>query len=134
MVEDEGKITFWWKIYSGALCENVLLRTASALHKRSFVSSKSRFAVGHFLFAELKQLQQEFGNLHFDGENNSISVETDPIELDGLYLGPFRIEPHLNKLRELYGTSPYCVVALDPHPAATDQTVTNPHVSNERLC
>ena len=87
-----------------------------------------------FLVAELKQLQQEFGNLHFDGENNSISVETDPVELDGLYLGPFRIELHLNKLRELYGTSPYCVVALDPHPAATDKTVTHPHVSSERLC
>ena len=87
-----------------------------------------------FLVEELKQLQQEFGSVHFDRESNSFSVETDPVELDGLYLGPFRIELHLNKLRELYGTSPYCVVALDPHPAATDEDVTHPHVSNERLC
>lgn len=87
-----------------------------------------------FLVAELKQLQQEFGSVHFDRENDSISVETDPVELDGVYLGPFRIELQLNKLCELYGASPYFVAALDPHPAATDESVTHPHVSNEKLC
>ncbi|MCP4259366.1 MAG: hypothetical protein GY774_17925 [Planctomycetes bacterium] len=35
---------------------------------------------------------------------------------------------------ELYGASPYCVVALDPHPAATDEDVTHPHVSDRKLC
>ena len=87
-----------------------------------------------FLVEELKQLQQEFDSVHFDRENNSFSVETDPVELDGVYLGPFRIELQLNKLCELYGASPYFVAALDPHPAATDESVTHPHISDERLC
>ena len=86
------------------------------------------------LVEEIKQLQQEFDSVHFDGENNNISVEIEPIELDGVYLGPFRIELYLDKLPELYGASPYCVVALDPHPAATDETVTHPHVSDRKLC
>jgi len=87
-----------------------------------------------FFIEELKQLQQEFDHLDFDRENNNISVETDPVTLDGLYLGPFRIELHLNKLCKLYEANPYSVVALDPHPAATDETVTHPHVCNDKLC
>ena len=87
-----------------------------------------------FLVEELKQVQQEFGDVYMGEENSSIFVETDPIELDGVYLGPFRIELHLNKLCELYRGSPYCVIALDPHPAATADDITHPHVSDERLC
>ncbi|MHC4159896.1 MAG: hypothetical protein ACYSSO_12540 [Planctomycetota bacterium] len=86
------------------------------------------------LVAELEQLRQEFGNIDYDSEHNCISVITEPIDLEGLYLGPFRIQLRLDWLKDLYQDSPYCCIALDPHPAATCEDVTHPHVSNEKLC
>jgi hypothetical protein len=87
-----------------------------------------------FLVEELKQLKQEFGNFEHEAPENAISVVTEPIELEGLYLGPFKIQLHLDKLKDLYRDSPYYCMALDPHPAATSDDVTHPHVSNEKLC
>jgi len=86
------------------------------------------------LVDELNQLQQEFGDIEFDSPSNIISVVTEPITLEDVYLGPFKIELQLNKLSELYQNSPYCIIALEPNPAATDESVTHPHVSNEKLC
>jgi hypothetical protein len=86
------------------------------------------------LVDELNQVQQEFGGLELDNVENTISVITEPINLDDVYLGPFRIQLELKKFSELYQNSPYYVIALEPNPAATDETVTHPHVSNEKLC
>ena len=86
------------------------------------------------LVEELNQLQQEFGDIDFDKGGNTLSVVTEPIELEGIYLGPFRIQLELNKLSELFRGSPYYCVALEPNPAATASEVTHPHVSNEQLC
>jgi len=86
------------------------------------------------LVDELNQMQQEFGDIEFDNSDNIISVVTEPITLEDVYLGPFKIELQLNKLSELYQNSPYYIIALEPNPAATDESVTHPHVSNERLC
>jgi hypothetical protein len=87
-----------------------------------------------FLAEELKGLQQEFGSIDFDQDENTISVVTEPITLEDVYLGPFKIQLELNKLSDLYKDSPYYCIALDPHPAATSDDVTHPHVSNEKLC
>lgn len=86
------------------------------------------------LVEELEQLQGEFGNFDFDKAANAISVETEPITLDGIYLGPFKVELQLDKLSNMYKESPYYCIAIDPHPAATSDEVTHPHVSNERVC
>ena len=86
------------------------------------------------LFDELNQVQQEFGSLEIDNAKSTISVITESITLDDVYLGPFRIQLELQKFNELYTSSPYHVIALSPNPAATDETVTHPHVSNEILC
>jgi len=86
------------------------------------------------LVDELNQVQEEFGSLELDNAESTISVITEPITLDDVYLGPFRIQLELKKFSELYQNSPYCVIALSPNPAATDETVTHPHVSNEKLC
>ena len=86
------------------------------------------------LVGELDALEQEFGNAEFDISENTISIITDPITLEDLYLGPFKIQLELNKLSELYQNTPYHVIALEPNPAATDEAVTHPHVSNETLC
>ena len=48
---------------------------------------------------------------------NLIVAKTDPIELEGLHLGPFAIELHVDRLAEQYrchGTS--TLLALDPNP------------------
>jgi hypothetical protein len=86
------------------------------------------------LLADLKQLQADCGDIEFDRDGNSISIVTDPIELDGVYLGLFKVQLDLNKLIELHKDSPYSCIALEPNPAATDESVTHPHVSNEKLC
>lgn len=86
------------------------------------------------LFDELNQVQQEFGSLEIDKAENTISVITESITLDDVYLGPFKIQLELKKFNSLYTASPYHIIALSPNPAATDETVTHPHVSNETLC
>lgn len=86
------------------------------------------------IFDALNQLQDEFARIEFGNDEDSISVITEPIELEGIYLGPFEIKLHLDKLSELYKDSPYYCIALDPNPSATNEEVTHPHVSNEKLC
>ena len=86
------------------------------------------------LVEDLKQLEQELGKIEFDKAAKTISLVTRPITLDDVYLGPFKIQLELKKLSELYKDSPYRCIALDPHPAATNEEVTHPHVSSEKLC
>jgi hypothetical protein len=83
---------------------------------------------------ELNQLEDEFSCLDYDKENDVLLVETESITLDDVYLGPFQIQLHTEKIFELYKDNPYFIVALDAHPAATCEDVTHPHVSNEKLC
>jgi len=82
----------------------------------------------------LNGLQDEFGDIEFDASRNTISVITEPITLEDVYLGPFKIQLELNKLDQLYYSSPYSVIALEPNPAATDHEITHPHVSGQKLC
>jgi hypothetical protein len=83
------------------------------------------------IFSELQAAQQEFGVLRYDAGQRVLSVTTDPIGLEGVELGPFEIELDIT---DLDGHTPYRVVALDPDPAASNEEVTHPHVSAERLC
>ena len=86
------------------------------------------------LAKELEQLNEEFGQWDYDRTHHALSVVTEPIELDGLYLGPFRIRLYLCDLREARRGQPYDVIATDPRPAASAEHVTHPHVSDDRLC
>ena len=86
------------------------------------------------LVEDLKQLQQEFGKMNFDKKANTLSVITEPITLEDVYLGPFEIKLELNRLAELYKSAPYNCIALDPHPAGPSEDVTHPHVSGDKLC
>lgn len=83
---------------------------------------------------ELDQIEADLGGYQFDSRENTLSVTTEPITMEGIYLGPFQIMLHLNRLAELYTQRCYYVIALDPHPASTDEGVTHPHVSNEQIC
>lgn len=86
------------------------------------------------LLSELDQLEQEFGNWSYESYDDTIRVTTDPIELEGRYLGPFEIRLVISELENVPARPPYLVVAQDPHPASSADHVTHPHVSDERLC
>jgi hypothetical protein len=86
------------------------------------------------LVLELQQLKQEFGEYQYDADDQALSVETEPIELEGIALGAFRIELHLNHLGTKAQQSALRIVALDPNPPAGNDSVTHPHVSDENLC
>ena len=84
--------------------------------------------------AELLQIEDEFGEININLESKSISIITDPIELEGIYLGPFEISLYLNQIKKLVTESPYSIIALEPNSAGSDCDVTHPHVSHEKLC
>jgi hypothetical protein len=83
------------------------------------------------IYDDLAALHEEFEDVDVDFGAGTISVTTEPITLDGVFLGPFRIRLDWRNLTE---HSPYRVIALEPHPAGTNDGVTHPHVQDERLC
>ncbi|SFJ15321.1 hypothetical protein [Planctomicrobium piriforme] len=80
---------------------------------------------------ELISLSDEFPAVRFDLQEQILSVTTDRIELNGTDLGPFEIELDWSSLAN---SSPYKVVALEPHSAVSNSHVTHPHVQSETLC
>ena len=78
-------------------------------------------------YADLVSLRAEFDEVAFDRKKRTLSVTTEPIELDGVYFGPFEIQLDWS---DLTGGHPnnYRVMALDAHPAAPNDSVTHPHV------
>jgi hypothetical protein len=86
------------------------------------------------IFADLLQIEDEFGELGFGCNAKTVSVITDPVILDGLALGTFEVRLLVDQIGKLYTKSPYEVIALEPNPAATDSNVTHPHVSGEKVC
>ena len=107
-----------------AICrvENILNRRDVKVPKLSEVAE------------EIRALQDEFGDVEFNWDEKALCAVTEPITLDEVYLGRFRIALYIEKLGELCHQVPYFVMAIDPHPAATDEAVTHPHVSNEQVC
>lgn len=86
------------------------------------------------LVSELRAVEEEFGEVEINLSENTLSVTTEPITLEDVYLGPFTIRLELNTFSDLYQNSPYHIIALDPHPASSGEAVTHPHVHSERLC
>lgn len=83
---------------------------------------------------DLMQLEDEFPAWRYEGTQRTLIVSTDPIELKGIYLGPFDISLQLDELSNHSQREMFIVTALDPHPAAGNDHVTHPHVSDEKLC
>ncbi|MFA5863165.1 MAG: hypothetical protein WC975_00605 [Phycisphaerae bacterium] len=86
------------------------------------------------IYEELLQVQDEFEEFSYDFEENHLSVDTQPIELDDLYLGSFQIQLEVKNLWRHYDQASYYVFACDPHTASSNDEVTHPHVSSDRLC
>lgn len=86
------------------------------------------------LLGELGQIRSDFGPFRYNPKQSILSVETDAIELEDRYLGPFDIRLDVRSLGQADPRHTYKVVATDPHPASGDSSITHPHVSDDRLC
>jgi hypothetical protein len=91
-----------------------------------------RLSTAAEIYRELVALQQEPFEIEIDLKARRVSVRTEPIELDSIPLGRFEIRLEWPQLPD--PLEAYRIVALDPNPAASDDTVTHPHVRDERLC
>ena len=81
------------------------------------------------LYEELVAADSEFDGVEW--EAGEISAPTEPITLDDIQLGRFKIRLQLKRLG---AEMPYSIQALAPNPAASCSETTHPHVSGERLC
>ena len=83
------------------------------------------------VYRDLVSLEEQFTDVQCDLEDHVVAVTTEPVVLDGIDLGRFQIRLDWQELEQ---SQPYKVVALDPHPAESNASVTHPHVSEEILC
>lgn len=104
-----------------------LQRRVSDVAQRATNHQRTRFASARDLYDDLLALHNEFSDVSWDPSEQTLAVTTGPIELEGVYLGPFKIV-----LR--WQDREYSVVALDANPATVDDGVTHPHVQEETLC
>ena len=84
--------------------------------------------------AGMLQIEQEYGDIKFDLKAKTVSVITDTIVLEDISFGAFEIRLFINEIKKLHAESPYKLIALEPNPAGSDDEVTHPHVSHEKLC
>jgi hypothetical protein len=87
-----------------------------------------------FLLAELRQVEAEFEALRIDGKERFLAATTEAITLERVDLGPFAIRFFWERLHHHPDEQCFDIVALDPHPAATNDRVTHPHVRSQKLC
>jgi hypothetical protein len=86
------------------------------------------------LAADLRQLEEEFVEVKIHGKQKAISVTTGPINLEGIKLGPFAIKLCWGRHRDGWSSDRFDIIALDPNPASSDESVTHPHVKDETIC
>ena len=85
------------------------------------------------IFRDLIALNDEFTDVAFRTDRQTLSVVTEPIVLRDVCLGAFKIRLDVASLtRDSKGR--YEVIALDPNPASSNEDVTHPHVESARLC
>ena len=90
-----------------------------------------RTASGAELYHDLRSLEEEFETVLYSSPDKTLSAHTEPIRLDGVYLGPFEIRLDWQGLPDHHH---YEVIATDPQPASSNEDVTHPHVSSRQLC
>lgn len=91
----------------------------------------SRRAPPGEILADLYALEQEFEEVELDLGERTVTVKTEPIELESVYLGSFRVEL---KWEQIGQQRTYDVIAIDPNPPDGDESVTHPHVRSKILC
>lgn len=86
------------------------------------------------LHDELLLAEREFGELEYVRNERRISVTTDRIELEGVDLGPFRIDLYLGEMRSDSTEQWFQVQATEPNPPSSREDITHPHVMDDKLC
>ncbi len=83
------------------------------------------------IYRDICSLSREFDKVVWDLRCKTLSIHTEPISLEGIYLGPFEIQLDI---RGMPDSDCYRVIALDPQPAVSNEEVIHPHVQDEQLC
>ncbi len=83
------------------------------------------------IYRDLVSLRDEFPEVAVEFSDSSVSVTTEPIVLEDIYLGPFEIKLSWANAGDSLG---YEVLARDPHPPTTAEDVTHPHIESDHLC
>jgi hypothetical protein len=106
---------------------------ATVVQSLSRSAALERFVAATDIYHDLVALGDEFEDLSYDVRGRRLSVTTEPIVLEGVYLGPFEIQLQWARLARS-DTTAYRILAKDPHPAESRDNVTHPHVMDEILC
>jgi hypothetical protein len=85
-----------------------------------------------YLCEDIKSIESEFADIGWD--TSEVWVTTEPISLEGIYLGAFEIHLPFSCLGGSPGSMEYRIVATDPHPSAKRDDVVHPHVESGHLC
>jgi hypothetical protein len=104
--------------------------TAIASQSPRIPITKALAKVGD-VYCDLLALNEEFDEVDHDLRGRWLSVTTEPITLQDIYLGPFEIQLDWGRSGD---DSAYRVIANEPHPAESRDNVTHPHVMDDRLC
>lgn len=83
------------------------------------------------IYRDLVALFDEFPTVAWCTEQKTISATTERVRLEGVDLGPFTICLRWDSLDCSHN---YEVIAEDPHPPASDSSITHPHVQDGHLC
>ena len=118
-----------WRLHSNLLLFQSQL--AQSLTELSPGAAFQQIPTQQTIYEELLALRGEFDDIELDLRSNTLSVLTEEITLEGVYLGKFRIELPWNDLVSPY---PYRVVAETPNPSESRSGVTHPHVNDDVLC
>lgn len=86
------------------------------------------------LIEELQALEVEFGPIKFQPREGLITLDTDPLVLEGLRLGPFSIELAIARLAHHPDSGCFRCIALEPNCPEGSPSVTHPHVKDDVLC
>lgn len=82
------------------------------------------------VYDELVAVRSDFAEFSFDLPDETVTVYTDEITLEDIYLGRFEIRLQGRNL----GGTPYLVIPESPHYSNSRSDVPHPHVLGDRLC
>jgi hypothetical protein len=127
-----------WHVAAANLFEDIDYQAAQVIRSleafRTLVPSApkaSRIAPPSQIAADLAVLPDEFESVQIDLNGRTVSVRTEPLELESLWLGPFDICLWWERIGVRHA---YEVIAKDPQRPCRDEEVTHPHVRSNLLC
>lgn len=104
-----------------------------ALHAVKSAAERISLPTQRDLYDEFMALHGEFEMCCVNLREQTVSVETEPIVLDDVELGRFRIQLDWRQILNVKA-DPYTVAALSPRYPASSRQITHPHVAGTRLC